>query len=350
MTTSRHLGPGSKLLANMICRLLAIATMVVLAQGAELAEPSEFYVVSEFFSDNGALFYHRLVDVKQDGSDSVIRYVRIAPASVYCLRPIIQAAEARVRDMSPAKLVARNNPCAVKPSALQAALRKYRQRVGVFETISFGVVAQCGHSSVSLGLPHAESVGLEKMKKSDPSIARPWDLGPEITALVFGPNDIFHDRSEEEDLALQRAGERLVPELISGRYDSGLAVAVKGNVGTWKAASFRSLLASYRGPFTATEAKASYVPQLLSAASYRFSQFVAPKYPPLAMQARIQGKVELQLAVVPATVEIHRASVVSGHPLLAPPSIDAAKQWRFEENSVSSETVNVTIEYALRCQ
>jgi len=117
----------------MFWRLLTIATMVILAQGAELAGPSEFYVVSQFFSDNGALFYYRVIDVKQDGSDSVIRYVRIAPASVHCPRLIIQATEARVRDKSPAQVAGRNNPCAVKPAALRAALDRYRQRGGVFE-------------------------------------------------------------------------------------------------------------------------------------------------------------------------------------------------------------------------
>jgi TonB family protein len=334
----------------MFCRLLTMATMVVLAQGAELAGPSEFYVVSQFFSDNGALFYYRVIDVTQDGSDSVIRYIRIAPTNVFCPRLIIQAAEARVRDKSPAQLVAGNNPCAVKPSALKATLSKYKQQAGVFETISFGIIAQCGHSSFSLGLPHEGRVNLEKMKAFDPVTVRLWDLGSDITASVFGPRDIFHDRSEEEDLALQRAGEKLVPELTSGRYDSGLAAAVSGNVGRWKKPSFRALLSSYGGPITATEAKRSYVPQLLNPTAYRFSQFVAPKYPPLAMHAGIQGKVELQLAVEVTTGKVPRASVVSGHPLLASPAIDAAKQWRFEANSVSSETVNVTIEYALRCQ
>jgi len=177
-----------------------------------------------------------------------------------------------------------------------------------------------------------------------------WGLAGEVTATAFGPDDIFQDRGEEVDLALQRAGERLVPELTSGRYDIGLAAAVKGNVGTWKNPSFRSLLASYRGPIPEAETKASLVPQLLNAGAYRFSHFVAPKYAALAMQARIRGKVALHLTVRSATGEVHSASIVSGHPLLTPSAVEAARQWRFEPNSVSSETVNVIIEYDLRCQ
>jgi hypothetical protein len=147
----------------MFRRLLMTASIAVLAHGAELAGPSEFYVVSESFSDNGTLFYYRVIDVKQDGPDSVIRYVRVAPINRFCPQLIVQASVARVHGKSPAQLVAGSNPCAIKPSALKGTLRKYRQRVGVFETISFGIVAQCGNSSVTLALPKIESVDLEKI-------------------------------------------------------------------------------------------------------------------------------------------------------------------------------------------
>ena len=125
--------------------------------------------------------------------------------------------------------------------------------------------------------------------------------------------------------------------------------AVRGNVGTWPSPSVRSLLDSYRGPVGATEANARYVPQLLNAQAYRLNHFVAPRYPPLAMQARIQSEIELQLMLEPATGEVHSASPVSGHPLLKPSAIEAAKQWRFARNSADSQTVNVTLDFALRC-
>src|SRR5438034_627733 len=102
-----------------------------------------------------------------------------------------------------------------------------------------------------------------------------------------------HDRQGEENVALQSAGEKIVPDLISGRYDSGLAAAVKGNVGTWKSPSFRALLGDYRGPISAAEAKANYVPHLLDSQAYRFTQFVPPKFPPLALLARVHGNVEV---------------------------------------------------------
>lgn len=190
---------------------------------------------------------------------------------------------------------------------------------------------------------------LKRLQRADPKMARLWDLASEITDQVFGPKDIFHDRTEADDLILQRAGESFVPELVSGRYDVGLAAAVNGNVGTWRSASFRSLLASYRGPVSATEASVSYVAQLLNAQAFQFSHFVAPKYPPLAMQARIQGKVELQVTLDPATGEVLGAWAVSGHAPLKRSAIDAAKQWRFTPKSIDSKTLNLTLDFALRC-
>jgi len=53
--------------------------------------PSEFHIVSVSFSDFGPSFYYRVLDVKQDGTDSVVRYTRIAPVNIaYCPRQIVQ--------------------------------------------------------------------------------------------------------------------------------------------------------------------------------------------------------------------------------------------------------------------
>jgi TonB family protein len=333
----------------MLQRILITGILAILARGAEAPKPSGFYIVSVFFSDNGAQFYYRVIDVKQDGPGSLARYIRVAPSNLYCPRIVVQAAEARLHDKNPAQLLGGNNPCAVKPGSLRAVLKRYAQRDGHLETTSFGIVAQCGGSVVSLGIPIAESVNFERMKVAHPEIAALWNLAADVANPVFGENDIFHDRSEQEDRGLQAAGEKLIPELISGRYDTGLASAAKGIVGTWRHPSFRSLLASYHGPLSEAEANQGYVPQLLNAQGYQFSHFFLPKYPPLAQAARIYGKVELQLTVDPSTGEVHDVSAVSGHPLLKPAAIDAARQWRFASNSIESGNVNVTLDFALRC-
>jgi hypothetical protein len=141
-----------------------------------------------------------------------------------------------------------NNPCAVKPTRLDAAIRKYRRRAGTFETISFGLVASCDGTPVSLALPIADTLKFGELKSAEPAMARLWDLASEIETSVFGPKDLFHDRTEPDDLALQRIGEKLLPEVISAQYDPALALA------SGQSSTFRSLLSDYRGPIPLSEA------------------------------------------------------------------------------------------------
>jgi len=70
---------------------------------------------------------------------------------------------------------------------------------------------------------------------------------------------------------------------------------------------------------------------------------VAPVYPPLARQARIQGTVVLSI-VISKDGEVHDTKVVSGHPMLAPAAIEAVKQWRYrpyisDDKPVEVETI-----------
>jgi protein TonB len=55
---------------------------------------------------------------------------------------------------------------------------------------------------------------------------------------------------------------------------------------------------------------------------------VAPLYPPLARQARIQGTVVLRI-IINKLGEVRDVELVSGHPMLAPAAIEAVKKWRY---------------------
>jgi Gram-negative bacterial TonB protein C-terminal len=330
--------------------VLLLGLTTFLAEAKDVAGPSQFYIVSSYFSDAGALFYYRLIDVRQEGSDAIIRYSRIAPVSQWCPRVMVQSAEARVANTSPAALVGTKNPCVVKPANLGIALRKYRQKAGVLEAISFGVVAQCGSASIVLRLPIDQAVRMSALKAAHPEIARLWDLPGEITERGFGPKDIFHDRAEEDESALQQAGEKVVPELLAGPFDMGLMEAVQGNVGTGQPPSFRSLLASYQGPVSVAEANRRAVPTLRNTERYRFTEYLAFPYPPLAAQAHIEGQVDLQLAVDQLTGKVLDTVATAGHPLLKEAAVHAAKQWRFDPESMSSGNISLTLDYSLQCR
>ena len=67
---------------------------------------------------------------------------------------------------------------------------------------------------------------------------------------------------------------------------------------------------------------------------------VAPIYPPLARQARIQGTVVLKV-VISTSGEVRDLQLVSGHPMLAPAAIEAVKQWRYKPYVEDGQAVDV---------
>lgn len=70
-------------------------------------------------------------------------------------------------------------------------------------------------------------------------------------------------------------------------------------------------------------------------------------YPPLARQARIQGEVVLQVDVSKdGTIDTVKA--ISGHPLLIPAAVDAAKQWRYKPYLLKGEPVAINTRITVR--
>jgi TonB family protein len=67
---------------------------------------------------------------------------------------------------------------------------------------------------------------------------------------------------------------------------------------------------------------------------------VAPVYPPLARQARIQGTVVLRI-VIDKEGAVRDPRIVSGHPMLSPAAIEAVKQWRYGRYTSDDKPVEV---------
>jgi protein TonB len=67
---------------------------------------------------------------------------------------------------------------------------------------------------------------------------------------------------------------------------------------------------------------------------------IAPPYPPLAKQARIQGTVRFN-ATISKEGTIQNLTLVSGHPLLVPAATEAVKQWIYKPTLLNGEAVEV---------
>ena len=70
---------------------------------------------------------------------------------------------------------------------------------------------------------------------------------------------------------------------------------------------------------------------------------VDPVYPPLAMQARIQGLVRFNV-VIGKDGRVANMQLVSGHPLLVPAARDAVRQWVYKPTLLNGDPVEVVTE------
>lgn len=110
---------------------------------------------------------------------------------------------------------------------------------------------------------------------------------------------------------------------------------------------------------SASSNSTAMVPKLEAPKRVRVSQGVTrgmviskiePKYPKIALAARVTGVVLLK-AVISKEGEIKELQVVSGHPLLVPPAIEAVKQWHYRPYLLNGEPVevetNVTVTFQI---
>ena len=67
---------------------------------------------------------------------------------------------------------------------------------------------------------------------------------------------------------------------------------------------------------------------------------VQPVYPPLAIQARIQGNVVLH-AIIGREGDVSELQVLSGHPLLVNAAVEAVRQWRYSPTLLNGQAVEV---------
>jgi protein TonB len=67
---------------------------------------------------------------------------------------------------------------------------------------------------------------------------------------------------------------------------------------------------------------------------------VPPQYPEAAKKAHLQGVVVLE-ATISRDGDVENLRIVSGHPMLVPPAIEAVKEWKYKPYRVNGEPVEV---------
>lgn len=319
-----------------VVTLLAAACLPALLQAAE--RPDDLYIVAEFRSDASPFWSSYLMELRPtDSSDWELRWWRIAPTSSVCAGRIdVKLATRRVSEKAVRKVWAGVNPCGVRERTVERVYAK-EQRVDLLEhPADYAVVANCSGERRMLDLPALHWKTERKLERRGSAVTRLrslyWDLGE---AAGYGDGSPFADLDDEEDLALQQQAESTIPELRSGRYDAG---------GSWA-----RILERYDRPRHPDELQPHPVLAPEFSSDGVELDTTGLSYPPLAKQARIQGRVSIRYEVEPETGRLLPAEDGhTGHPLLLHMTLKSIDSWRaMNPEDVGSGPFTVGLDFDL---
>ena len=174
----------------------------------------------------------------------------------------------------------------------------------------------------------------------------PPDLGPDVQGPVL-LRAVIDTSGNVENLQVISGNASLVPAAVSAARQwkyrpylvNGIAVEVETTIGV----GYLRLGESDKEGDTQSrsgDTNANPVPVSHETIQDHLVRKVAPIYPPLARQARIQGTVILRV-IIDKEGNVSNLQLVSGHPMLAPAAIEAVKQWRYMPYELNGETVEV---------
>jgi protein TonB len=69
---------------------------------------------------------------------------------------------------------------------------------------------------------------------------------------------------------------------------------------------------------------------------------VAPDYPVIAKQLKIEGAVELE-AIVAENGTVEKVNIVSGNPVLTRPAVEAVKKWKYAPFTSEGKAVKAAV-------
>ena len=285
-----------------------------------------------------------IVSVEQVGPDVRVRVIRVTRAHHLCANRLVYASQAILPDTS-VQAVAGVSLCKWSVGAVDRAAeraRRYLSTVDFFGSIDT-LVADCGGRERVF--PFRQRPGRivieEVLGRQNPEVLAMWTLGRRLASMV----GVETTSPEREAL-----GTSLLPELVSGKFEAAFrdwcvdtvthkTISCRPNYLAWQLEGYQGP-PSRRGPLPIEPRERD---------SLRFSHYVAPEMPMIALSARVFGDVRLRLTADRETGAVTSVEVRSGVPLLTPAAVAAARQWRFALDTVPTAPVEVTLPFQIVC-
>jgi TonB family protein len=323
-------------------RGLFLCVVLVLCSAASSHEPpkvaapvGEFAIGLLTFFDFGPPFnYYEIFTIRPSPGGVSVQRITLTPPADECFAPAkVEVASASIEE-SPAALLESVNPCAIPEKEVRRELKRCKKCL-VFSGAEVVMQFQCGthsrliHSSVldrdwfspSAKTPQHTSWSMQLLARLDKAV------GPGVMSKPMFPTpDDGNDVPPKLDSAT-------ITDLVAGKYDALFTGNEKPSQLYAAATSGNNV-----SPTVTMKSSVPFQPELL----------VAPNYPPLARQTRIQGNVEVQVDV-DADGNAVNPVIVLGHPLLQGAVLDSVRNWKFSANSFNQQN-RVIVEFDLNCR
>ncbi len=326
--------------------LCGVLMLIANASRARDRDPLQsFYVVTEFFSDFLPDSYEEILDVTPQQKDVRVRVVRLSSATRFCGGELLRASERVLPNTSLQKVVGRIDLCSYTEQGVAAALKSAAPKAirDTWDSAKLNAVAKCGAEEKVFAFPYPAEVDLKALHRDNPRVDALWDLTYKVRSHAFGKHFSFHDLPPAQEKEFEDMGMKLLPELVSGKFDAGFGDYTCGGQ-KCETNYLASRLEGYTGP-PATRDPSSVT--LVNASSLHLVKYDPPAYSAVAKVARIFGELRLRIVLDTQTGLVKDAQLVSGNSLLAYAAIDAAKKWQFAPGAQSDSPVEAVLRFSL---
>lgn len=269
--------------------------------------------------------------------------LHLTSATQFCGGKLLRVVERTLPNTTVQKVVGKK-VCSVTGQDVAAALRAAAPKAmeSIFETDTIDLVPQCGARQNVLEYPHPQDVDEKALHRNNPRIDALWDLSYEIRRRVFGKHFSFSNFSPAQEKESEELGVKLLPELISGKYDAAFDQDACGgkkcdpNYLAWELSGYK--IPTARDPSTI---------ELINPSSLHLLKYEPPQYPEIAKMAHISGNVHLRITPDAQTGAVKEVQFISGNELLRSSAMAAAKKWQFPPGKQSDTPVEAVLKFSV---
>lgn len=208
---------------------LASASTPLAAQSAKIRSILEkFYIVTQANFHADPKWVDHILDISPQGSDVLVREIRIAPLNPACPHNVtVRAIERVMPGTSVRQLTIKFPICSYAEDDVAGMISVARHPADSTtnddDTANQTIVAGCSTKQKMFELPDQESLRFEALSHADSHVAAMWDMAAAIESRAFGEDFSLAKVTGAPDQEAQALGAKLISEIKSGKYDQGFA-------------------------------------------------------------------------------------------------------------------------------